>query len=178
MERSRKGLALILRDKDSQLLGKCFILAFKSFSHSPKTQASTSLPSPSQSTPLLSWAPPQAALFPTQFVTLLSTPRDTEEISHLRDQADWCHSHSHQTVPSTPTSRAGSNPRASNTQCLQTRASWGLQGQKDHTQDVHTPPVASSPPRPHTDTHTVVPHTPCCYKQQTFSGYLLPAKDH
>lgn len=53
---------------------------------------------------------PRQPFFPTQFVTLLSTPRDTEEISHLRDQADWCPSHSHQTVPSTPTSPAGSNP--------------------------------------------------------------------
>lgn len=64
MERSRRGLALILIDEESQVLGECFILAFKSFSpYSPKTQPSTSLSSPSQSTPLLAWAPPQAAFF-------------------------------------------------------------------------------------------------------------------
>jgi hypothetical protein len=100
MERSRRGLALILRDKESQVLEKCFIPVLKSFSPCfPKTPTTASLPDPSQATPCCPGPHPGRHSFPTQLVTPQPTPRDTEETGYLRDQADWCHSHSHQLWP-------------------------------------------------------------------------------
>lgn len=183
MERSRRGLALILRDNDSQVRGKCFILAFKSFSpYSPKTQASTSLPNSSQSTPLLSWAPPQAALFSHAIC-------DTS-VHSQRHRGNQSPQRPGRLVPFPPPSDSPFNtnhacwkqPKSLQRPVTPNQSLLGAsRPEGPHTQDVHTPPVASSPPRPHTDTHTAVPHTPCCYEQQTLSEYLFPpplGRDH
>lgn len=115
VERSSRGLALILRDKENQRLEKCLIPVLKPVSpYPPKTLAPAFLPDPSQAVPCA--APLSAAgqlCFPTQLVTPRPAPRDTEEKGPLKSQAGWCHSHSHRPWPFNTTSTAGSGPSAS-----------------------------------------------------------------
>ena len=107
--------------------------------------------------------------FPTQPVTPLPAPRDSEETSYLGGQAGWCHSHSHHPDPSTPTSSAGSGPNASDAESdIQTRA-WPAWLQGPHTAGhTHPHPRASLPTQA---AHRHPPHTLCYTQEPPWRGH-------
>lgn len=115
VERSRRGLALIFRDKESQVLEKCLILVFKPFSpYSRKTPTSASLPGPSQATPTLPGSPPVGGPpFPHSLWNgcLLPGTRRKPATSEARQAGALPTAVTHGS--STPTSSAGSGPTAS-----------------------------------------------------------------
>lgn len=180
VERSSRGLALILRDKKSQVLQKRLIPVFKPFSpNSPKTPISAFLPGHSQATPsAVPFSTPGRPSFPTLPVTPLPAPRDTEEASYLSGLAGQCHSHSHHPGPFNTNQRCWTQPKGLR------RWEWHpnqnpsrLPGWKDHTQqDVHTPTTGASLPTQASHRHPShvlrysrepLSGAPCCFHLQT-----------
>lgn len=145
-ECSSRGLALIFRDKESQVLDKCLIRVSKPFLLIPSRRP---LRPPSQAPPRLS-PPLGSPPFPHSLGhAACSQGRGANQPPQSREGG--CHSHTR--GPSTPTGSAGST--ASNSQsATQTPASMACKaGGTTHSRTCtpHTP-LGLIPPRPHTDT--------------------------